>query len=195
MSEPTPNKSKVTLEDLLRLKRHERPPAEYWARFDRELNERVWRALAQPVESRTSVFLGWFGRHTRGLTLGAFSTLAVVIAWFGQVQTPVKVASKGLAVRVASAINSAVKSDDAASASPAPNDNALTLATIAEHNLPSAAQPVLVAAKVLDATNPAGFHKVPALLAFATSEGGGVRYASDALSNPAFSAGNRGSAY
>ena len=39
---------KVTLEDLLRLKRNERPAPEYWARFDRELRERALRVMVQP---------------------------------------------------------------------------------------------------------------------------------------------------
>jgi hypothetical protein len=75
------------------------------------------------------------------------------------------------------------------------NDNALALAAIAENNLPTVTQPALVAGEVLDSSNLAGFHKVPAMLAFATGEGDGVSYASDALANPAISARIRGSAY
>lgn len=38
---------KVTFEDLLRLKRAERPPAEFWAQFDRELHARQLAALLE----------------------------------------------------------------------------------------------------------------------------------------------------
>jgi hypothetical protein len=43
MSQLPPDK--VTLEDLLRLKRAERPPAEFWAQFDRELQAKQLAAL------------------------------------------------------------------------------------------------------------------------------------------------------
>ena len=44
MSEPKPQ-SKVTLEDLLRLKRAERPVPEFWAGFERELRQKQLAAL------------------------------------------------------------------------------------------------------------------------------------------------------
>jgi hypothetical protein len=40
-------KRPVTLEDLLRLKRAERPPAEFWGRFDRELRTKQLAALVE----------------------------------------------------------------------------------------------------------------------------------------------------
>src|SRR5580704_11629250 len=40
-----PQTEKVTLEDLLRLKRAERPAAEFWAEFDRELQAKQLAAL------------------------------------------------------------------------------------------------------------------------------------------------------
>jgi hypothetical protein len=43
MSQPPPDK--VTLEDLLHLKRAERPSAEFWAQFDRELQAKQLAAL------------------------------------------------------------------------------------------------------------------------------------------------------
>jgi len=190
MSEPTPHKPKVTLEQLLRLKRHERPPEEYWARFDRELNERVWRALAQPAPSRTSEVWGWLGRQARWVTVGAVSTLALALAWLGNSPAPQKYAATNKPVEVASAALT-----EQASVEVAPNDNAQALAAVAQNNLPAIVQPVLAAAKVLDSANSAGFNKVPAMLAFATSEGDGVRYATDTLSNPAISARIRGSTY
>ena len=45
MSQPPPDK--ITLEDLLRFKRAERPPAEFWAQFDRELHAKQLAALVE----------------------------------------------------------------------------------------------------------------------------------------------------
>jgi hypothetical protein len=189
MTEPNHNQSKVTLEDLLRLKRHERPPAEYWTRFDRELNERVWRTLVQPKESWTSRLFGVFGRQARWITVGAVSTLALALTWLGNSQAPLKFASNTAPAQTVSAPEPMEVSTVTVT------DNAQSLAAIARSNLPTMAVPTQVAAKVLDSSNSAGFHKVPALLAFATNGGEGVRYASDTLSNPAISARVRGSAY
>ena len=49
------NKRPVTLEDLLRLKRAERPAAEFWVRFDREL--RAKQEAAEPA-ARHGVVVG-----------------------------------------------------------------------------------------------------------------------------------------
>ena len=48
MSEHRPDR-KITLEDLLRVKRAERPPADFWTQFERELHT---RQLAAAVEKR-----------------------------------------------------------------------------------------------------------------------------------------------
>jgi hypothetical protein len=45
---PNRQKPAVTLEDLLRLKRAERPPAEFWSRFDRELRAKQLAAIVEP---------------------------------------------------------------------------------------------------------------------------------------------------
>jgi hypothetical protein len=44
----TPKKTTVTLEDLIRLKRVERPPAEFWAEFDRDLRTKQLAAIVEP---------------------------------------------------------------------------------------------------------------------------------------------------
>jgi len=192
MSEPSNHKPKVTLEDLLRLKRHERPPAEYWARFDRELNERVWRALAQPAPSRFSEFWVWLGRQTRWLTVGAVSTLALVLTWAGNNQTPLTIAATSKPVQIASA---SIPEPTVVNVTAPADNNAQALAAVAVNNLPAVVQPAQAAANVLDSANPAGYNKVPAMLAFATTGGEGVQYAADTLSNPALSARIRSSAY
>jgi hypothetical protein len=45
---PDRQKSTVTLEDLLRLKRAERPPVEFWDQFDRELRAKQLAAIVEP---------------------------------------------------------------------------------------------------------------------------------------------------
>lgn len=191
MSQPNPKKSKVTLEDLLRLKRHERPPAEYWVRFDRELNERVWRSMVEPKQSWLGSLGEIFNRNVRWLTVGGVSAMALILNWAGNGPKPLPVPLAGNTTPhpvtvVASSI------EVAADASP---DNAQALAAVARHNLPVADEPTQLAAKVLDAADQTGFHKVPAMLAFATNDGEAVRFASNILGNPAGSVRLRESAY
>ena len=55
-------KRPITLEDILRLKRAERPPAEFWDSFDRQLRAKQlaalvekrpwWRSLPPPTHAR-----------------------------------------------------------------------------------------------------------------------------------------------
>src|SRR5258708_6589943 len=78
MSKPElPDPSKVTLEDLLRWKRSERPPQEFWARFEQELRTKQLAALVEKPKwwhgsLRT---VGRFSRY--GLALGSISALAL----------------------------------------------------------------------------------------------------------------------
>ena len=73
------NKRPVTLEDLLRLKRAERPSAEFWNRFDRDLRA---KQLAAIVENRPwwHVFSRAFARLSRyHVPLGATAILALTM--------------------------------------------------------------------------------------------------------------------
>ena len=64
MAEPRHTKSpKVSLEQLIQLKRSERPPAAFWEDFDRELHRRQLAALVT-IEP-------WYGRAARTLALAA----------------------------------------------------------------------------------------------------------------------------
>ncbi|HEY9155937.1 MAG TPA: hypothetical protein VIM69_12445, partial [Opitutaceae bacterium] len=73
---------KVTLEDLLRLKRAERPPAEFWAEFDRTLHA---KQLAAIVEKRPwwRRQYTWRGASRWSLPLSAAAALAVTFATVG----------------------------------------------------------------------------------------------------------------
>lgn len=72
-------KPKVTLEDLLRLKRAERPAPEFWARFDRELRAKQLAALVEKRpwwQGLPEWALNWRRFH---LPLGATAVLALTL--------------------------------------------------------------------------------------------------------------------
>src|SRR5579862_8734370 len=85
MSQLPPDK--VTLEDLLRLKRAERPPAEFWSQFDRELQAKQLAALVGKKR--------WWHSAARTLTrfsylpLGATAALAFALLAAHQYISPV----------------------------------------------------------------------------------------------------------
>jgi hypothetical protein len=85
MSQPPPDK--VTLEDLLRLKRAERPSAEFWVQFDRELQAKQLAALVGKKQWWHSV------AHTLArfsyLPLGATAALAFALIAAHQYLSPV----------------------------------------------------------------------------------------------------------
>jgi hypothetical protein len=77
MAEHRPQFSKPTLENLLELKRHERPPEAFWDAFDSRLREKQLAALI-PVESGWSRWFAGIGRFAKfGLPLAAAAAVAV----------------------------------------------------------------------------------------------------------------------
>lgn len=97
-------KRPVAIEDLLRLKRAERPPAEFWARFDCELRAKQLSALVakRPWWQRLPRAFTGFGRYS--LPLGAAAVLTVTLVSLrekpGSASTPPTTATGG-AVAVA----------------------------------------------------------------------------------------------
>ena len=71
----------VTLEDILRLKRTERPPAEFWTQFDRELRAKQLAALVEkrPWWRTISLPRMFAGLRRFHLPLGAAAVLAVTV--------------------------------------------------------------------------------------------------------------------
>jgi hypothetical protein len=189
MPESNPTPRKITLEELLRLKRLERPGPEYWVRFDRELNEKVWRALTQPAP-RPDWLAALWGRRMRWLAAGTASIVAVFVSWFGRVATPIAAVHQPVAVQVAA---------DVAPLAPTPiPSEPVHVAEV----LPAPQKPDLVpeeapsqyAVSTLDASvNPANA-KIPAKVVFTAERPNGERYASDAL-YPATNTPWRESAY
>lgn len=73
MSEPP-----VSLEDLLKLKRHERPQGEFWDCFERDFQRRRLRALMEGGEPRlTSAQFWWRMAKWSPVTVGALAAVAV----------------------------------------------------------------------------------------------------------------------
>jgi hypothetical protein len=92
-------KNPVTLEDLLRLKRAERPAAEFWDRFDRELRTKQLAALVERtpwwkrLPQLASVFL-------RPLPLGAAAVLALSFVTLREYRAPAPVSTPVAATAV-----------------------------------------------------------------------------------------------
>jgi hypothetical protein len=76
----------VTLEDILRLKRAERPSAEFWSQFDRELRVKQLAALVEKRPWWRTISLGRIlgGVRRFHLPLGATAVLAASIFHFGE---------------------------------------------------------------------------------------------------------------
>lgn len=84
------SKRPVTLEDILRLKRAERPPAEFWTQFDKELRAKQLAALVEKrpwwkTVSFSQVFAGLRRYH---LPLGATAVLAVTVFGVREYRAP-----------------------------------------------------------------------------------------------------------
>ena len=78
---PNLPESRVTLEDLIKLKRHEEPDSAFWDRFDRDFEHRRLRALINDDESEeASAGAGWLRQV--GWTFGALAA-ALAISFVG----------------------------------------------------------------------------------------------------------------
>ncbi len=70
-------KRPVTLEDLLRLKRAERPPAEFWTEFDRQLRTKQLSALVERRPWWHGLSEAFAGLRRYPLPIGAAAALAI----------------------------------------------------------------------------------------------------------------------
>ena len=80
---------KITLEEVLRIKRNERPPTEFWDRFDRDLRQKTLRALVTEAP--------WPRRYLRPLLnrfliAVPFSSVAVIALFFLVIRNSVNIA-------------------------------------------------------------------------------------------------------
>ena len=65
------HKKEVKVEDLLRLKRAERPGEVFWNTFDRELHQRMLQTLVKKDPWYVQLFRGFSGRIAQTTTVGA----------------------------------------------------------------------------------------------------------------------------
>jgi hypothetical protein len=156
MQEP---KRPVALEDLLRLKRAERPPAEFWERFDRELrakqlaalvNKRPWwqtlprafTALARPryhlpLGATAALAITFISlRNEPAMPVSSITRTPVVATKLAPAATaPAELATSVGPVTADTATTDEVSRADLASTS-VRNDATVTASTAATHNLP-----------------------------------------------------------
>ena len=75
------SQKKVKLEDLLRIKRSERPSDAFWGNFDRELHQRMLQTLVKKDPVHIQIFRGLSGRFAQSTAVAcaaAFLALMVV---------------------------------------------------------------------------------------------------------------------
>ncbi|NBB78168.1 MAG: hypothetical protein GVY36_01800 [Verrucomicrobia bacterium] len=72
--------NEVKVEDLLRLKRAERPDATFWNHFDRELHQRMLQTLVKKDPWYVQVMRGLTGRIAQTAAVGAAALLLVSFA-------------------------------------------------------------------------------------------------------------------
>src|SRR5688572_6119582 len=138
----------ITIEDLLRLKRAERPPAEFWATFDRELRAKQLAALVgkRPWWQRIPGALSRASRYR--VPLGASAVVALTFFTVrdyepaAPVQEP-KNEPAQIAVDVASDFSPAI----AAAVSVASDPEPVVVAVVTGQSEPASAPPTVVAAK------------------------------------------------
>lgn len=70
---------KPTLEELIRLKRAERPPAEFWKRFEEELRAKQLAAIVEPRPWWQSLTVLLSGRRATIAGFGAAAAMAAVV--------------------------------------------------------------------------------------------------------------------
>jgi hypothetical protein len=101
-------KRPVTLEDLLRLKRAERPPAEFWHRFDHELRAKQLAALVEKRPWWRAVPNVFGGLSRYQLPLGATAILALTVLTVREYRSAVPPVVSGPASAVAAAVTTVV---------------------------------------------------------------------------------------
>ena len=79
MSENFPYSGKrITLEEILRLKREERPSAEFWEEFDRDLRRRTLRVLVNEEPWHRRYFRPSIAQILAAFPIAAFTVVALV---------------------------------------------------------------------------------------------------------------------
>ncbi|RRJ95061.1 hypothetical protein Ga0100231_012830 [Opitutaceae bacterium TAV4] len=83
---PDQPKPTVSVEDLLRLKRAERPSEEFWTRFEKELHTKQLAACIEPRPWWLGISLVWRKASPAALPIGALAALALSVVGVVNVQ-------------------------------------------------------------------------------------------------------------
>lgn len=73
------HQTEVKVEDLLRLKRSERPSEEFWGKFDRELHQRMLQTLVKKDPWYAQVMRGLSGRIAQSSAIAAAAVLVAML--------------------------------------------------------------------------------------------------------------------
>lgn len=80
MAQKSPDPAKpVNVEDLLRLKRSERPKDEFWNQFDRELHQRMLQTLVKKDPWYLQITRVFSGSFTQTVGVGGFALLVAML--------------------------------------------------------------------------------------------------------------------
>ena len=175
MDDPN-HQPKVTLEELLRLKRHERPAPEFWSRFDGELRGRMLKAFVQPEPLAARWSRALIAKLTPWMTAGATAGLVMAFTLHSRVTLPTAETTPAPhAVEVASLAPKPAETAVSAHTlqSPAPDGSA-------ELALEGARTKYVVAALAAPAET-ASEHKISATTMLPAAHTDGVRFAADEM--------------
>ena len=81
------NKRTITVEDLIRLKRAERPPAEFWTRFESEIRAKQLSAIIEKPSAWDGLFRVLSGLRRYSIPIGASAAVALSFAGYQFVRT------------------------------------------------------------------------------------------------------------
>jgi len=183
---------KVTLEDLLRLKRHERPAPEYWARFDRELRERALRVMVQPEPWGLRWSRALMARAAPLMMAGATAALAMAFTLHSHMTLPVP--ERMMTARVVMAAPALTPAKAETVSAVAANVPSAPAAASFDASALDGARTQYVVAVLTDSSKPANDHTVSATTML-PSDHTDVRYAADALAPEAMLSRVSGMAY
>jgi hypothetical protein len=138
----------ITIEDLLRLKRAERPPVEFWTEFDRTLRSKQLAALVEkrPWWQRLPDAFGGLRRYR--LPLGACAVVGATVLSLRHYQTPSAVTPTETAPVSVVATASSVGGTpeilvDRVDQSEARSDVSVPAVVVAQHEAPISAAPAI----------------------------------------------------
>jgi len=174
----TEEKNSVSLEALLRLKRNERPSADFWDSFDHDFERRRLHAL---VESRGSRFTGW------NFLLKSLSIVAPVLLVAGVVFLRLETQPDHDSFRVAAAPETVAEMENAQTAEAVTAISAASeIGDLIPHGSAVASQFIVDTIETESNRRPLNFRKVLYTPAIHLSAPNGAFYVRDNLSSVDF---------